>query len=357
MFCIAAFIVLAIISIFSASHRKLAKKAWDCTFRRITFRPCDSNFKDETKNWLLARVANKTPRLIKVADIGIEIASFVLVILTVWSLLSVMMSGLNLYVWGTCTPNDAAACSLGAETCSIETVSNKSLFELTKEGKPFDWFSNQASTIVNTFANIPTRLKNWDATEYLPTNVSYYYEFDDSKPTAIEILDPGCIVCSKLFNNIKSADFESNYNLAYIAYPIEKIDEPGTYNFKNSYIISSYLEAMRISPLESLEVPADWQIIEKIFSEKDEKGQSYQAHISLLSNDKTRELLEMWMNEIGYSESQITNVVTVADSEDVKRLIDANQYLVENTIRTVKIPTIIFDGKRHDGLVSVNDLK
>ena len=52
MFCIAAFIILALISIFSARYRKLAKKAWSCTLRRVTLRPCDTSFKEETKNKL-----------------------------------------------------------------------------------------------------------------------------------------------------------------------------------------------------------------------------------------------------------------------------------------------------------------
>ena len=100
MFCIAAFIVLGLISIFSASKRQLAKKAWGCTLRRVTFRPCDTSFKEEAKSHLLARVANKTPRLVKVADIGIEIISFLLVFLTVWSLLIAVKSGLRFICLG-----------------------------------------------------------------------------------------------------------------------------------------------------------------------------------------------------------------------------------------------------------------
>jgi hypothetical protein len=356
MFCIAAFIVLAIISIFSASHRKLAKKAWGCTFRRITFRPCDVSFKEDTKNKILAKVAHRTPKLVKAADIGIEIASFAFVVLTVWSLLSVVMSGVNLFVWGTCSPNEASACSLGAETCSI-SKSDKNLWELTSEGKPLDWFSNQISTVVNTFANIPTRLKSWDATDYLPKNVSYYNAYEKSKPTALEIVDPGCIVCSKLFRNIKTAGFELKYNLAYIAYPIENPDKPGVYKFKNSYVIASYLEAIKMSPLAGSKIPVDWKILQRIYSEYDNKNQLYQAHISLLSNDKTRDLLDSWLNEFGYDDVAVVNIRDVASSSQVKQLIKDNQSKVVNEIRTVKIPTIIFGGQRRDGLVQVDSLK
>jgi hypothetical protein len=41
----------------------------------------------------------------------------------------------------------------------------------------------------------------------------------------------------------------------------------------------------------------------------------------------------------------------------VAGIIADNKQLVEERIKTVKIPTIIFDGRRHDGLVSVDGLQ
>ena len=357
MFCIAAFIVLAIISIFSASQRKLAKKAWDCTLHRITFRPCDTNFKEEAKSKLLGHVAKRTPKLIKAADIGIEVASFLLVILTVWSILSVLNSGLNLFVWGTCNPSEASSCSLSSETCSIEKV-DKSLWQYIGEGKPFDWFSNGFGQLINTFANIPNRLKNWDATEYLPKNVSYYHKYDSSKSTAIEILDPGCSVCARLFKNIKESGFEDKYNLAYISYPIKNPYSAGKYKFTNSYTATRYLESIKLNPLENATAAADWQIIEKIFTEKDSNGISYQSRINNdLDQAGTTELIEGWLKNIGYSDAQIAQIKTTADSQAVVDAIDRSYSIVEKDINTLKIPTIVFGGKRLEGLVEVNSLK
>ena len=122
MFCIAAFIVLLFMAAVSAKYRRYLSKAWHCTFRRVTFRPCDISFKDEVKGRLLARVAVRKPKMVKAASIGLEIAAFLVIVLTVWSLYVVVKSGLNLYVYGTCNPSNAASCSLGAEACSIEEV-------------------------------------------------------------------------------------------------------------------------------------------------------------------------------------------------------------------------------------------
>lgn len=356
MFCIAAFIVLAIISIFSARYRKLAAKAWDCTARRITFRPCDSSFKEEAKNSLLSHVAKRTPNLVKIADIGIEIASFALVILTIWSILVVAESGLNLFVWGTCTPSNASSCSLGSESCSISSV-KEGFWKLTTKGKPWEWFVNKANEVGDTVANIPTRLQKWDATNYLPENATYYSKYDRSKSTALEIIDPGCIVCARLFKNIKQAGFENKYNLTYIVYPIQK-PSSSKYQFKNSYIIAKYLEAIRLNPLLNTNTPADWQIVERIYTWKDASGVDYQVRFNVtFDEDQTINLLKDWLQNIGYKTEQIGQIEKDANNQKVGEIIKENKNIVDKEIRTVKIPTIIFGDRRHDGLVEVKDLK
>lgn len=57
MLCVASFLVLLLLSAVSARFRPLAKKAWSCTSRRLTLRPCDTTFRDEVKNTLLAPLA------------------------------------------------------------------------------------------------------------------------------------------------------------------------------------------------------------------------------------------------------------------------------------------------------------
>lgn len=356
MFCIAAFIVLAFISIFSARYRKLAAKAWGCTARRITLRPCDSSFKEEAKNSLLSHVAKRTPKLVKAADIGIEIASFALVILTIWSILVVAESGLNLFVWGTCTPSNASSCSLGSESCSISS-SKEGFWTLTMKGKPWEWFVNKANDLSNTVVNIPTRLQKWEANDYLPENATYYNKYDKSKPTALEIIDSGCIVCAQLFRNIKQVGFENKYNLTYIVYPIKK-PSSNEYQFKNSYTVAKYLEAIKLNSLSNINTPADWQILERIYTWKDSSDVSYQIRLNInFDENQTVELLQSWLKDIGYSQEQIKAIEKDANSKKVVDIISKNKNTVDKEIKTIKIPTIIFNDKRHDGLVETKDLK
>lgn len=357
MFCIASFIILAIIGIFSASQRQLAKKAWQCTIKKVTFRPCDTSFKEETKSKILSHVANKTPKLVKTADISIEIASFIFVFLTIWSLLSVAYSGLNIFVWGTCTPSQASSCSVTSETCSIDKI-DKSFWQSLTEGKPWEWFVNGFIQLGDTFANIPNRLKYWNAEDYLPQNATYYNQYDKSKPVAIEITDPGCIVCAKLFMNIKQANFADRYNLTYILYPIKDVYKEGEYKFVNSYTVTEYLEAIKINPLDNIDTPADWQILERIFYAKDNIGESYQNIINTkLSKTETVKLIEGWLKEIGYTDEMILTIRKTANSKEIADIIDNNIEIVEKKINTLKIPTILFDGKRHDGSVPIRKLE
>jgi hypothetical protein len=357
MFCIAAFIVLVILSIFSASNRKLVGKAWHCVTRRVTFRPCDTSFKEEVKAKLLSPVANHTPKLVKTADIAIEVVSFLIVILTIWSLLVVLKSGLDIFVWGTCTPDNASSCSLSSETCSI-TSGREDFWQLVKEGKPFQWFVDEANSIGNTVANIPTRLQNWKAEDYLPQNASYYYTFDKTKPIALEVIDPGCSVCAQLFKNIKQSGLENKYNLAYIAFPIQSSTTTGQYKFANSYTVTKYLEAIKIHPLNGLKTPADWQIIDRIFTTNDSDGISYQIKINkMLDQKQTVTLIHNWLAQIGYSDDQIQQISNEADSQKVASIIQQNQTIVKDKIHTVKIPTLIYNGHRHDGLTKAQDLK
>jgi hypothetical protein len=357
MFCIAALIVLAIISIFSASHRKLVKKAWSCTMHRVTFRPCDTSFKEETKSRLLAHVANKTPRLVKAADIAIEIAAFILVVLTVWSLLIAVKSGLNLYVWGTCNPAKASSCSLGAESCSIDTA-EPSFWTTIKKGQPWVWFENQGKDFGNTIVNIPTRIKSWNATDYLPQNPSYYQQFDSSKPTALELIDPGCSVCANLFRNIKQAGFENTHNLTYIVYPIKNAGSDNEYKFANSLTVTQYLEAVKLHPLNDLKTPADWQILERIYTWQDSHKVLYLDAINgLYNHDQTVELIKGWLKDFGYSAEQIQQASDDTTSEKVASIIEQNRQIVEKRVKTKKIPTIIYGGHRHDGIVDTKNLK
>lgn len=113
MFCILAFIVLGIISIFSASHRELAKEAYDCVFRRITFRPCTTGFKEKMQAKLVGKILNRSVVAARLLNKHFELLSWILFILTVASVFWTGKGLYNYYMYGSCNGlNKTGFCAL-----------------------------------------------------------------------------------------------------------------------------------------------------------------------------------------------------------------------------------------------------
>lgn len=357
MVCIAAFIILAIclltvpiIRLFSKKTAdgivSLFKKATHCFTRRVTFRACDTSFKDDVKNGLLRRVVLKHPGWVKPLSAAIEVASLLIILLTVWSLLVGAKSLVSLYVYGTCNPSKPSACSLDStESCAIDAAP----IEFTED--PLGWIGNWFGEFGNAIMAIPARMKTWNAADYLPEATSYYGGRDESKPVAIDIFDPGCQVCAKSFRTQLQRGFFDKYNVAMLVYPIKSATDSSGYKYPNSYLVASYIMATAIQPLEnSSNNPVAWRIIERMFTGTTDDGDSYQNAFNMsYGQSKAEEVLQDWLADFGYSEEQIDDIAKLVKSDKVKSLLESNQEMVNDRIKTKKIPTMIYDGRRHDG--------
>jgi hypothetical protein len=213
-------------------------------------------------------------------------------------------------------------------------------------------------TFGETVSRIPNRLKTWNPEEFVSDSSTYYKLFDQNKPTALEIIDPSCKFCAKLFGNIKETGFADRYNLTYLVYPIPDTKHEDGYRFPHSRLIATYLEAVKKYPLKDSEIPADWQILEKIFSGIDDDNVAYQIKFNTVytAQEAENRLLE-WLIEMGYSETQLKEIQQVSRSEDVQSSLARQKSIVEEQIQTIKIPTIMFDGRRYDRAVEPEKLR
>jgi thiol-disulfide isomerase/thioredoxin len=123
MFCIIAFVVLAILGIFSATNRALAKEAFDCVLRRVTLRPCNTGFDEKMKAKILGTVIMRSERAAGFLSKYFELLSWIFFILmlasTIWA-----VRGLYLfYVTGSCNGLNATAFCVFDPTGSNNTVS------------------------------------------------------------------------------------------------------------------------------------------------------------------------------------------------------------------------------------------
>lgn len=356
MVCIAAFIILGIcvltvpiIRIFSKKTAdgivKLFKSATHCFTRRVTFRACDTSFKDDVKNGLLRKVVLKHPNWVKPLSVAIEVASLLIVLITIWSLLVGVKSLVSLYVYGTCNPSNPSSCSLDStESCTIDAAP----IEFTKD--PLGWVGNWFGEFGNAIKAIPTRMKHWEATDYVSETTSYYGGRNESKPVAVDIFDPGCQVCARSFQTQLDRGFFDKYNVAMLPYPIKSATSPSGYKYPNSYLVTSYIVATMLHPLDDTDNPVAWQIIERMFTGQTENGDDYQDAFNMsYGSEKTEEVLQSWLADFGYSDEEIDEIAKLTSSDEVKQIIDSNTTLVNDEVQTKKIPTMIYDGKRHDG--------
>jgi hypothetical protein len=357
MLCIAAFIVLLVLSAVSAKYRKLLGRAWNCTLHRVTFRACDTTFREDIKSSILAPVAVRAPRLVKPASITIEVLAWVMVLSMVVSLYIVGRSGLNLFVYGTCDKQNAQACTLSSQACSIDAA-QPGFWQSVGKGDVIGAFGNEFASVGDTIATIPSRLRHWDASDYRPSHATYVREYRSGDPVALEVLDPGCRFCAQLFRNIERSGFDQTHNLTYIAYPIKA--ETG-YKFQNSPLVASYLAAMQLHPLDDTSATdgasADWYVLRQLFTGERADHVDWQDWMNGASRSDATAQLQTWMRQAGYTDAQVHTIAQESGSAQVKRMLAEHRHIVEDRIHTVKIPSLIANGGLHSGLVSADDLK
>ncbi len=359
MLCVAAFVVLLVLGIFSARYRGYLRSAWRCTLRRVTFRPCDTTFGQGVRDRMLAPVAAWRPGLVRPAAVGIEIVALLVVATTLLSGYAVAKGAINLAVYGTCDKADPAGCSLGAEACSIGDLTPSFLDSVTRLDLA-GAVGNELADVAGTLGAIPDRWRRWDATEYLPPNATWRTGFDPARPTALEVIDPGCSVCAELARNMREAGFAERYNVSYIAYPIP---DPLGSRFANSMLVVRYLEALRLreaaiadAAIADAAVPLDWLVLERLLLDVDPTGRPWREVMNEASASEAVAMLHDWLAAAGLDAAAIEAVAADAVSERVAAIIEGNMTLVRERIGTVKIPTLLFDGGRHDGLVGLDAL-
>lgn len=108
--CIAAFIILGFLSIFSVKYRAFAKEAFDCVFRRVTFRSCQTAFGEKIKAVVSAWFLKRNEKIGRFVFRRFEILNWIFVILF---FASAIYAGRSVYLYakyGSCTPEQPQNC-------------------------------------------------------------------------------------------------------------------------------------------------------------------------------------------------------------------------------------------------------
>jgi len=111
MICLIALLVFGVLGIFSAAHRKIALEAFECVFKRVTLRPCDSGLDKRLKSQITGKLVKRNLRLAKFIFRHFEAISWVFTILLIGSIIYSGISIYNLAVHGNCNgKNSQEAC-------------------------------------------------------------------------------------------------------------------------------------------------------------------------------------------------------------------------------------------------------
>jgi len=100
-------IVFSILALFSARYRPLAKEAFDCVFRRVTLRKCESGLDVRVKSKIVGKIMQKSPKLAKPIYKHFETISWFFVILFFVSLIFTANAVYNIIAYNNCNgPGD-----------------------------------------------------------------------------------------------------------------------------------------------------------------------------------------------------------------------------------------------------------
>lgn len=115
--CIIAFFVFAVMSVFSAKYRPLAREGLRCVFRTVTFKPCDTGLDDRIKADMVSGLLRFSPPAAKILNRHFTLFSWVFVLLTVGSLAYSAYGFYNFHYYGNCDgPQSVNSCILNDVT-------------------------------------------------------------------------------------------------------------------------------------------------------------------------------------------------------------------------------------------------
>ncbi|MBI2445094.1 thioredoxin domain-containing protein [Candidatus Micrarchaeota archaeon] len=113
--CFVALFVFAILGVFSAKYRVLAKEALDCVVRTVTLRPCESKLDERLHAKIVAKLLPIWPAGARVIHKNFQAFSLLLVVIFFGSMIYSGISVYNYWAYGNCNgPNSSEYCVFDA---------------------------------------------------------------------------------------------------------------------------------------------------------------------------------------------------------------------------------------------------
>ncbi|MCL4353945.1 DsbA family protein [Patescibacteria group bacterium] len=288
MICIIALIVFSILGIFSATHRTLAKEAFDCVLRRVTFRPCTTGFNEKIKGKIVGKLLSRSVTVARVLNKHFELISWVFVILTVGSTFFAVKGVYNFYLYGSCNGLNKSG------FCVFDPAG-----------------ANNQITAVNTSCSQNTSSEKNVSLKSL--NLSDFPQL--RKEADKQIVFMGCYACDytrKTYPLIKKLSDQTNSQLIFIHVPAKEKT-----NFISKYVYCANKEDGdkfwtlndRLFSPDMVNIESDEKIQEAIKS----SGYDLPKILACTSNSNTQQLVDQQINSINHTGVYGTPTILIND--------------------------------------------
>lgn len=112
--CIIALVVFGFLGIFSSKYRRLSKEAFDCVFKMVQMKPCDTGFDQRVKSYATAKLM-KFPAFAKFVYNNFNLLSWIFVLTFFLSIGGIAYGVYNYVAFGNCNgPQSSGFCVFNA---------------------------------------------------------------------------------------------------------------------------------------------------------------------------------------------------------------------------------------------------
>jgi hypothetical protein len=274
--CLLALITFAILGIFSASHRRLAKEAFSCVFRRLTLRPCETNFNEKVRAKIVGGVLKRSQLAARLLNKHFEVIAWIFFIMAVASTGYILWGGYNFYMYGSCNGlNESGFC----------------MFDPTGE-------SNKISKISDSDTICSENERNKNSISLEGVNIDNFPRKNPGSKDSIVFI--GCYNCDytrKAYPLIQELVEKYHPDYTFIHLPVKEETA-----YLSNYVYCAYQQ----------DKEKFWKFNDKLFSSSkennenssyvdalaDQMGFDLSALKECVSSTKTKEIVEKQMQEI-----------------------------------------------------------
>lgn len=183
MICVIALVVFGILGIFSATHRKVAWEAFDCVFRKTTFRKCRTNLDERLKSQVVGRLMRKNAKAARIIFKNFELLSFIFTILLISSMAYSAYASYNFVRYGNCN-------GPGEEFCIFDAVVDNPFGQKTMTCSVTGAVQHEDAVLIYPDISMEPFIGGYDAVVALVEFGCYSCDYTrDAQPVVDELLE------------------------------------------------------------------------------------------------------------------------------------------------------------------------